>query len=106
MIAWNQGYDLFKYENNLLLRGLEYTAKYNVNETVEYDPRYARCNSRLVAGPWPTISDIHRGRLDTWWSMAYDIYTNVKKQRIPWITKLVESDAYVSDPYTVLMYSR
>lgn len=106
MIAWNQGVDLFKIENNLLRRGLEYTAKYNVNETVEYDPRYARCNSRLVAGPWPEISDIHRGRLDSWWNRAYEFYRKVKRQDVPWVKTLVESDSYKADPWTKLMYSR
>jgi hypothetical protein len=37
IIAWNQGTeDLFSYGNNRLLLGMEYGAKYNLNETVPY----------------------------------------------------------------------
>ncbi|KAH7144161.1 chondroitin AC/alginate lyase [Dactylonectria estremocensis] len=57
----NQGYDLFTYSNNLLLKGSEYTAKYNLNETVPYDPDWRRCESVLVNGPWDVISTDKRG---------------------------------------------
>jgi hypothetical protein len=39
--AWNQGSDdLFSYGNNRLLLGMEYGAKYNLNETVPYTQQY------------------------------------------------------------------
>ncbi|KAH6887758.1 chondroitin AC/alginate lyase [Thelonectria olida] len=57
----NQGYDLFSYRNSLLLKGAEYTAKYNLNETVAYDSSWRRCESVLVNGPWEDISTNKRG---------------------------------------------
>ncbi|ORY66050.1 chondroitin AC/alginate lyase [Pseudomassariella vexata] len=57
----NQGFDLFSYGDNLLLKGAEYTAKYNLNETVPYDPDFRRCEAVLVAGPWKEISIQNRG---------------------------------------------
>lgn len=35
---WNQGVDLFSYEDNLLLKGFEYYAKYNLGYAVNWNP--------------------------------------------------------------------
>lgn len=37
-VAWNQGIDLFSYEDNLLLRGYEYFCKYNLGHEVDWTP--------------------------------------------------------------------
>lgn len=35
-IAWHQGLDLYGYDDNLLLKGFEYTARYNFGDTVPF----------------------------------------------------------------------
>lgn len=35
-IAWHQGLNLYGYDDNLLLKGFEYTAKYNLGEAVPF----------------------------------------------------------------------
>ncbi|KAI9170615.1 chondroitin AC/alginate lyase [Paramyrothecium foliicola] len=57
----NQGYDLLRSDKGLLVKGSEYAAKYNLNETVPYDPRFRRCEAVLVNGPWKEISEAKRG---------------------------------------------
>ena len=37
-IAWNQGLDLYGYARNRLLKGFEYTARYNLGEEVPFTP--------------------------------------------------------------------
>jgi hypothetical protein len=37
-VAWNQGLDLFGYDNNRLLAGAEYLAQYNLWHTVNFSP--------------------------------------------------------------------
>jgi hypothetical protein len=37
-VAWNQGLDLYGAVENRLLRGFEYTAAYNLGDTVEFKP--------------------------------------------------------------------
>ncbi|QEE28458.1 hypothetical protein FTW19_10880 [Terriglobus albidus] len=37
-IAWNQGWDLYGAHDNLLLRGFEYTASYNLGGQVDFRP--------------------------------------------------------------------
>jgi hypothetical protein len=89
-----------------LRRGLEYSAKYNANGTVPYDPRYARCNSRLVAGPWPKISEVGRGELSTWWLAAREFYNKVLREHVPSVERLTNLENYSPDPFYELMYSR
>jgi hypothetical protein len=60
-VGQSQGVDLYGLGNNLLLKGAEYAAQYNLNETVEYEPNWRRCESVLVDGPWSTISASNRG---------------------------------------------
>jgi len=38
-IAWNQGLDLYRYADNRLRRGFEYTARYNLGEDVPFTER-------------------------------------------------------------------
>lgn len=59
-VVHNQGYDLYSLDNNLIFKGAEYTAKYNLNQTVPYDPKFYRCEAVLVDGPWDTISEENR----------------------------------------------
>ncbi|KAM0493449.1 hypothetical protein ACHAP8_009276 [Fusarium lateritium] len=79
--AKTQGYDLFSYGNNLLLKGAEYAAKYNLNETVTYDPSWRRCESVLVNGGVKKAPAV--------WDLFY--YTSeAKGLNNPWTTKARE----------------
>ncbi|MDM8159325.1 alginate lyase family protein [Labilibaculum sp. K2S] len=70
-IAWNQGNDLFGYDNNRLLAGAEYTAKYNQMQEVPFK-FYNNCQP--ANHKWPAING--RGRLDDRpvWEMLYNHY--------------------------------
>lgn len=82
----NQGYNLFTYGNNLLLKGSEYSAKYNSNETVPYDPKFYRCEAVLVNGPWSKISTDQRGiQKQVWDILHYSAVAN--KWEDPWTSK-------------------
>ena len=37
-VLWNQGIDMFSYEDNLLLKGFEYFSQFNLNNDVEWEP--------------------------------------------------------------------
>lgn len=82
----NQGYNLFTYGNNLLFKGSEYSAKYNLNETVPYDPKFYRCEAVLVNGPWSKISTDQRGiQKQVWDILHYSAIANGVKD--PWTLK-------------------
>lgn len=86
--AKNQGYDLFAHSDFLLSLGAEHAAKYNMNETVPYDPTFFRCEAVLVKGPWTNISSNQRGITPdrAVWDILY--YTGKARGRdVTWVTK-------------------
>jgi hypothetical protein len=71
-IAWHQGLDLYSYDNNLLLKGFEYTAKYNLGEDVPFTEtldRTGKYHHRL-------ISTNRRGRFRAVFEEIYNHYVN------------------------------
>jgi hypothetical protein len=56
-IAWNQNVDLFSSLGNRILAGMEYWCKYNLGNTVPYDPAFHRC----TMGPWSAVNGTGRG---------------------------------------------
>lgn len=69
-IAWNQGMDLFGYDNNRLLAGVEYVARYALWEDVPYSI-YNNCDN--VNQYWPARAG--RGQLQRpIWELLYNHY--------------------------------
>ncbi|KAF7537122.1 hypothetical protein G7054_g4002 [Neopestalotiopsis clavispora] len=92
----SQGYNIYGYAENLLAKGAEYTAKYNLNQTVPYDEKWRRCEAVLVNGPWADISTANRGVVNTTGTtvkklpQAWDLlYYSAKTNEVdaPWTTK-------------------
>lgn len=92
-VAQSQGSDLFSQGDDLILKGAEYSAKYNLNETVEYDPKWFRCEAVLVNGPWAEISQDKRGvtASNPMWDIIYYEYVVKRKRDAPWTTKAKET---------------
>ena len=73
-IAWNQGVDLYGAYDNRLLKGFEYTAKYNLGFDVPYEP-YRSFEGRYH---YKSISDNSRGRLQPIYEKVLNHYENRK----------------------------
>ena len=73
-IAWNQGLDLYGAFDNRLLKGFEYTAKYNLGFEVPYEP-YRSFEGRYH---YKSISDDSRGRLRPMYEKVLNHYENRK----------------------------
>lgn len=56
--GWEDSYTIL---DNLVLKGGEYAAKYNLGYDVPYDRSFYRCEAILVKGPWAQPSEIKRG---------------------------------------------
>jgi len=69
-IGWNQGLDMYKFSDNRLLKGFEYTAKYNLGEDVPFEPHMD------ISGRFPasTISTNGRGNLRSIFEQVYNHY--------------------------------
>lgn len=75
--AWIQGIDLYSEKDNRLLKGFEYTAKYNLGENVPYE-RYRSFDGRY---DYKEISDVSRGRLRPMYEKVLRHYRD--RQNIP-----------------------
>ena len=88
-IAWNQGQDMYGYDNNRLLAGAEYTAKYNLWKDVPYTT-YNNCDN--VNNFWASEQNTGgRGRLQRpIWEMIYNHYVVRKGLSAPNIKAMAE----------------
>jgi autotransporter-associated beta strand protein len=84
-VAWNQGVDLYSFDNNLFLRSLEYSAKFNLWNDVPYQT-FGVCNTTFG---WGTTALSHSGRgfLPPTWDLFYNHYVNVKGLSAPWTAR-------------------
>ena len=71
-IAWNQGLDLYSYADYRLLKGFEYTARYNLGEDVPFVEMFDRTGKYH----YDRISAQGRGRLRSVFEMVYNHYVN------------------------------
>ncbi|KAL5339329.1 chondroitin AC/alginate lyase [Aspergillus crustosus] len=95
-VGQSQNLDLYSLGDNLLLKGAEYAAKFNLNESVEYDPKWFRCEAVLVNGPWDEISEEKRGvtNINPVWGILYYEYVKKRKLRAPWTSKAKEEEGF------------
>jgi hypothetical protein len=81
-IAWNQGLDLYSYDDNRLLKAAEYVARYNLQEDVPYTPynNEDHVNQYWIAG--------ERGRMQRpIWELLYNHYCVLKGLKSPSLTE-------------------
>ncbi|WP_182870932.1 alginate lyase family protein [Rhodopirellula sp. JC639] len=78
-IAWNQGVDLYGALDNRLLKGFEYTAKYNLGFDVPYEP-YRSFEGRYH---YKSISNQSRGRLRPMYEKVLNHYEGRKGLEAP-----------------------
>jgi autotransporter-associated beta strand protein len=78
-MSYNQGTDLFAYENNRVLSLCEYFAKYNLGNTVPYLP-YDNCDGVYQSN----ISNNSQGDSRPCWDLIYNHYVNLKGIAAPW----------------------
>jgi alpha-galactosidase len=95
-VGQSQGFDFYGLGDNLLLKGAEYAAKYNLNESVPYDPSWYRCEAVLVNGPWSEISEEKRGvtNANPVWDVLYYQYVKNRGKKAPWTTKAWEEEGF------------
>ncbi|MCA9241773.1 MAG: alginate lyase family protein, partial [Planctomycetales bacterium] len=96
-MAWNQGLDLFSYDNNRFLAGAEYVAKYNLGEDVPFE-QYSWGTG--VNGTYQTqlgVSGAGRGNGRPGYELVYNHYANVLGVDAPWTEQRV--DAYAPEGY-------
>ncbi|KAH7381840.1 chondroitin AC/alginate lyase [Cadophora sp. MPI-SDFR-AT-0126] len=76
--AWNQGEDLYAYNNSRILLGAEYFARYNLGNDVPFVP----WTNNIVS--WTEISSASRGATRPTWELLYSHYAQIKGINAPW----------------------
>lgn len=85
-IAWKQGLDLYGAADNRLLKGYEYTAKYNLGHDVPYEP-YRSVEGRYH---YMTISPKARGRFSCIYERVYNHYHNRRGLEMNYTKRVIE----------------
>jgi hypothetical protein len=85
-IAWHQGLNLYAYDDNLLLKGFEYTAKYNLGLDVPYISVIDKTGKYLNK----RISEEGRGRFRTIYEQDYNHYVNRMGLPAPYTQQVAE----------------
>ncbi|KAJ5519409.1 Chondroitin AC/alginate lyase [Penicillium expansum] len=78
--AWNQGEDLFAYNDSRILRGTEYFARYNLGNDVPF----VDYTNGIVSHT--EISSASRGAIRPTWELLYNHYVMLKRADAPWTT--------------------
>ena len=92
-IGWNQGDDLYAYDNNRVLRCLEYNAKFNLWNDVPSVP-HTTCDLGYVEGG---VSWAGRGIFVPMYEMVYNHYVNLKGIAAPYSKQV--ADAMRPEPW-------
>ncbi|MFF7645289.1 alginate lyase family protein [Streptomyces canus] len=79
-VAWNQGVDLWGYDDHRILANFEYAARYNLGGDVPFTPDLDRTGKYLKT----TVSAISRGNLPPVYEMAYAHYAGVRGLDTPY----------------------
>ncbi len=85
-IAWQQGLDLYAYADFRLLKGFEYTARYNLGETVPFTETLDRTGNYHHT----MVSERGRGHLRSVHEQVYNHYVNRAGLDAPWTQKAAE----------------
>jgi hypothetical protein len=87
-IAWNQGVDLYGDADNRLLKGFEYTARYNLGQDVPFVPHVDTTGKYRHK----QISPLGRGKFRPIWEMVWNHYANRQGIPAPFTKQVVERE--------------
>ncbi|KAB8294911.1 hypothetical protein EYC80_006869 [Monilinia laxa] len=76
--AWNQGEDLYGFNDSKILKGAEYYARYNLGNDVPFEPY----TNGIVS--YDKISAASRGAHRPTWELLYAHYAQIKGVDAPW----------------------
>nr|WP_208329469.1 alginate lyase family protein [Streptomyces sp. 846.5] len=90
-MAWNQGIDLYGYDDSLFLKGAEYMAKWNLGQDVPYTSYTWKYGAPGVWSGQQTLtaaSTDSRGQARPVWEMLYNHYVNRRGLAAPYVSAI------------------
>lgn len=85
-MAWEQGDDLWGAFDNRLMKGLEYTAKYNLGYDVPFET-WTDCTG--LYNDWTEPGSMGRGRIRCIYDKPYEHYVKLRGLKMPYTRKLL-----------------
>ncbi|MFC6100233.1 alginate lyase family protein [Olivibacter domesticus] len=82
-MAWNQGDDMYGWNNNRFMAGAEYVAEYNRGNTVPYSTYNWGTGQNCAPMSQTVISAAGRGEARPVWEMIYNHYVKRKGMNLP-----------------------
>lgn len=86
-MAWEQGDDLWGALDNRLMKGIEYTARYNLGYDVPFET-WTDCTGLYCN--WTEPGAMARGRIRNIYHLAYNHYVGRKHLKMPYTKKIKE----------------
>jgi hypothetical protein len=87
-MAWNQGDDLYGYDNNRFMKAAQYVAKYNLGQTVPFTKYTWGTSTNCAYREHTVISEASRGQLRPVWDILHFHYTRRKYLSVPYISQM------------------
>lgn len=85
-LAWSQGDDLWGALDNRLMKGIEYSARYNLGHDVPFET-WSDCTGLYV--DWTEPGEMGRGRLWDIYRKPYDHYVGTKGLEMPYTRQVL-----------------
>ncbi|MFJ2214166.1 alginate lyase family protein [Streptomyces sp. NPDC101062] len=89
-MAWNQGVDLYGYDDNRLMKGAEYVARYNLGLDVPFTPYSWGTGQNCAHREQTVVSDAGRGQLRPVWEVLHHHYARRRRLSVPHISAMAE----------------
>ncbi|WP_419999471.1 alginate lyase family protein [Streptomyces boninensis] len=89
-MAWNQGDDLYGYDDNRFLKAAQYVAKYNLGEDVPFTKYTWGTGQSCAQREQTVISEAGRGQARPVWDLLHYHYAKRRKLSVPYITAMAE----------------
>ncbi|TCC08346.1 alginate lyase family protein [Kribbella soli] len=87
-MAWNQGDDLYGYDNNRFLKAAQYVAKYNLGQDVPFTKYTWGTGQNCAYQEHTVISSASRGQIRPVWEILHFHYTRRKNLSVPYISAM------------------
>ncbi|MFI5694412.1 alginate lyase family protein [Kribbella sp. NPDC051586] len=87
-MAWNQGEDLYGYDDNRFMKAAQYVAKYNLGQDVPFTKYTWGTGQNCAYQEHTVISSASRGQLRPVWDILHFHYTRRKNLSVPYISQL------------------
>lgn len=89
-MAWNQGEDLYGYDDNRFMKAAQYVAKYNLGQSVPFTKYTWGTGVNCDYREQTVISDIARGQIRPVWDQLHFHYARRRRLSVPYITAMAE----------------